>query len=143
MSKVVDNQTLTSLDVSLSTVANLFAKTTKLNSYNINATAISTGINEGGTIYSNYVRISSTTKQKGYRVDLSDAKGVIAINDTIDISGVEYPTYAVKKLITPEIQKTSGKYLSFTDISSTPITPGGSNAPRNYLIDISINISDI
>lgn len=143
MSKIVDNQTLTAVDVSLSTVKNIFARTSKLQSYNMNTTAISTGINEGGTIFANYVRISPTTKQKGFRIDLSETRGVVAINDNIDISGVEYPTYKVQKLITPEIEKTSGKYLSFTDISSTPITPGGSNAPRNYLIDISINISDI
>lgn len=143
MSKIVDNQVLTSLDVSLSTVKNIFGSTSKLQSYNLNTTAISTGISDPGGIFDGYIRISSTTKQKGYRVDLSETRGVIALNDTIAISGAEYPTYKVKKLITPEIEKTSGKYLSFTDISSTPITPGGSNAPRNYLIDISINISDI
>jgi hypothetical protein len=115
-----------------------------LSNYTIFASALSTGIRVSPSIkYDGYVKISSTTRQEGYRIDIADAKTALQVGQLVTITGSPRTNYSVNSLVTPELDKTTGKIVSFTDISDTPISVDSTNAVRNYQINISINISDI
>lgn len=109
--------------------------------YGVNYTARRTGVVLGGTYYPDKVAInaSGTQIQTGYRVDLSDAIDVFKIGDTINIGNTNY---AVKRIVYPDIDKTTGKVVSFQNIETSPVEVYPSTK-RSYRFDISININDL
>jgi hypothetical protein len=143
-----DNQQLLSLSVSEGT--DYFVREKNLN-YLMYTTAVGTGI--GGTIGGAnriYTNTAKTNSRQGFRFDISDTKDAVIVGDkvvlTVSEAGSPLPstqTYDVIKVITPEIQKKSGQYVSFQNIKSTPISVKTPQTNRTYEFDISINITDI
>lgn len=139
----VNNQELTTVDLNPAIVNEIKIPNSPFGPYRIHTTSLSTGIKIGNTVRKDYIQYNATTIQKGYRLDLADAKNALNVGDVVSIPLSEYTNYQINKVVTPEIDKTTGKYASFQDISDTPIELKNAQATRAYQFDISINISDI
>jgi hypothetical protein len=142
-----DNQQLLSLSVSEGT--DYFVR--KNLNYLMYTTAVGTGI--GGTIGGAnriYTNTAKPIPDKGLDLISVTPKMRVIVGDkvvlTVSEAGSPLPstqTYDVIKVITPEIQKKSGQYVSFQNIKSTPISVKTPQTNRTYEFDISINITDI
>jgi len=129
-----------------------FVRNTKID-YALYTTSASFGI--GGSIGGNnriYVNAAQTQSRQGFRIDISDTKDAVIVGDKVrlQVSGSGgtsvFPTsqvYDVVQVITPEIEKKSGQYVSFKQLTSNPIPIKNAESNRTYQFDISINISDI
>lgn len=143
-----DNQGLLSLSVSEGTK---YTVTEKTSNYLMYTTAVGYGI--GGAIGGSnriYTNTAKTRSRQGFRFDISDTQNAVTLDSTVTLKVSDpasgFPTiqnYQVIKVITPEIQKKSGQYVSFQNIKTSPISVNKSESNRTYEIDISINISDI
>jgi hypothetical protein len=110
----------------------------KTNNYGMYYTSLNYGVGSATRNNAVYINTAQTAWQEGYRIDVSDVRDVLNINDKVVIGGSDY---TVKLKETPEIEPI-GKYVAFQDISQTPITVHP-DVPQVWKFDISINISEL
>jgi hypothetical protein len=144
------NQTL--LTIATTPGTDYFIRKSNIN-YLMYTTAAGFGI--GGAIGGNnriFVNTAQTASRQGFRMDISDTKDIVSVGDKVrlQVSGESgtnvFPTvqeYEVVEVITPEIEKKSGQYVSFRQINLDTIPVKNPESNRTYQFDISINISDI
>lgn len=138
----VDNQDLSEAEKN-PYIVNKIQLNSVFGPYVMHVTSIGTTVKVNGITYKNYIKYSENSIQKGYRLDISDAKGSVNLGNVVTIPGSEYTYYKINKIVTPELDKTTGKYTSFKNINDSPIELDNTQNVRGYQFDISINISDI